>query len=469
MLVFNSEFPASEGRSLEDLFGVAKAWLVGGKTYPWSSVNEISVRTGDIANYRRDGQNLWLGEVSDGSRRIGGLRHEWTENGERTWVTEIVGVQDTGLCVSVRLYSDVLVTGIEPPSPRKPHIIKQLFEALGGGKDGPLIVRDKPHFLKEDDVETAGLIVRGNSECRLPVVYASVGFDGYPFIDVDTVAKWLSGVAHVVVEPSRRFSRNLAQAVGGQNAYGGAVGLYWPQGGGRPRRFLPREFDSSKNLILDLQNELREAWLYVQSTKSCTWADLREAAARHKIHALRESHSTEIDEFSKAFDEENAALRERATQAEAQLVHLRAALQSLQDRLASAGQMPLAAGQEQELYPGEISDAILATLEESLAMTGEGSRRETIIRDLLDANQISDMRGKIETAIREALANTTKVTNRELKILSNAGFTITDGGKHYKAVFADDQRYAFTIFKTASDHRSGQNLVGEMVRKLLKP
>jgi hypothetical protein len=261
----------------------------------------------------------------------------------------------------------------------------------------------------------------------------------------------------------------LARAVGAQNAYGGAVGLYWPQGGGHPERFLPREFDSSKKLLLDLQHDLREAWLYVQSPKSCTWADLREAAARHKINALRESHSTEIDDFSKAFDEENAALRERATQAEAQLMHLRAAIQGMQARLASARQVPLAAGQEQELYPGEISDAVLTTLEESLASTGEGSRREHIIRDLLDANSISETRGKLETAIREALADTVKVTNREVKILEDAGFTITDGGKHYKAVFADDQRYAFTIFKTASDHRAGQNLVSAMLRKLLKP
>jgi len=54
-------------------------------------------------------------------------------------------------------------------------------------------------------------------------------------------------------------------------------------------------------------------------------------------------------------------------------------------------------------------------------------------------------------------------------MLIEVGFSITDGGKHYKAVFGDDPRYAFTLFKTASDHRSGQNLVSEMIRKLLKP
>jgi len=414
MLVFNSEFPASMGHTLDDLLGIATTWLVGGHLYPWNTKDEIKIGQNDIAEYARQGQHLWVGTVVEPTRLIGGLRHQWTEESVRTWVTEIVGVQDNdGLWVSVRLYCDVHITGIEAPSPRKPHIIKQVIEVMGGGTDGPFYVQDRPHFLKESDIETAMRIVRGECGCWLPIVYASVGFGGFPFIDVDMVAKWLSDVAHVVVEPSRRFSTRLAGLVDAQNAYGGAIGLYWPQGGGRPERFLTQEFDSSKAMAQELQSRLREAWLYVQSAKSCTWADLREAVARHKINALRESHSTEIDEFSKAFDEENAALRERAVQAEAQMSHLRSALQ--QARSASARQGLLQGGNEQGLYPSEVLDAVIATLQESLNSCSQGSRRQTIIRDLLNSNPISEARGRLESTIRDALANTTKITQSELR------------------------------------------------------
>ena len=54
-------------------------------------------------------------------------------------------------------------------------------------------------------------------------------------------------------------------------------------------------------------------------------------------------------------------------------------------------------------------------------------------------------------------------------MLEGVGFTITDGGKHYKAVFADDPRFTFTIYKTAGDGRSGKNMTSDILRKLFKP
>lgn len=153
-------------------------------------------------------------------------------------------------------------------------------------------------------------------------------------------------------------------------------------------------------MALELQAELREAWLYVQSGHSCTWSDLRELVARRRIEALRESHSTAIDEYSRAFDDENRALKERNFQLESQLEHLRSSLQTMQSRAGDSRRRLLAAGTEQDLYPGEISDAVVSTLTEAQASCTAGSRRQAILADLVAANRVSERRGQIEAAVR---------------------------------------------------------------------
>lgn len=232
---------------------------------------------------------------------------------------------------------------------------------------------------------------------------------------------------------------------------------------------MPWDFTSSREMALELQAELREAWLYVQSGHSCTWSDLRELVARRRIEALRESHSTAIDEYSRAFDDENRALKERNFQLESQLEHLRSSLQTMQSRAGDSRRRLLAAGTEQDLYPGEISDAVVSTLTEAQASCTAGSRRQAILADLVAANRVSERRGQIEAAVRSTLANKDRIGATELQALTAVGFAVDDTGRHPKAVFADDQRYGFTLFKTASDHRAGQNLVSEILKKLFKP
>jgi hypothetical protein len=46
--------------------------------------------------------------------------------------------------------------------------------------------------------------------------------------------------------------------------------------------------------------------------------------------------------------------------------------------------------------------------------------------------------------------------------LIDAGFKITDDGKHYKLTYYDDERYVMSMSKTSSDCRAGKNFFHEL-------
>src|SRR5690606_21637042 len=132
--------------------------------------------------------------------------------------------------------------GTPIPRAKQPYIVKQLIRNLGGGEDGQLTVSDLPISLAPGDAELAASIISGEAKIGLPVVYVSVGNGGECYLDCRQLAKRLCGLAHVVIEPDRKFSFEVRDLVDGENPYGGAIGVFWPQGGGAPLRFLPQHF-----------------------------------------------------------------------------------------------------------------------------------------------------------------------------------------------------------------------------------
>ncbi|HZF52361.1 MAG TPA: hypothetical protein VE093_27085 [Polyangiaceae bacterium] len=384
----------------------------------------------------------------------------------REWTTDVVTVRDAvNVTVSVRLDCNLVVPSSKVPTPKKPYVIKKLFERLRGGLDGAFEVSDEPHHLAESDVDLATRIVFAKSDNYLPIVYVSVDFMGQPRVDISALARTLSGVAHVVVEPSRSFSLNLAHKTWSNNVYGGAVGIYW---GGEYVRLLTRDFSSRKDLEQEIEYRVRNAALYARSTKACTWAALAESISRKRIQELKDSGATVLDEYSKAFDTEIAALREQRADLESRLQHVQALNQQIAAKAVTSSSGPISMGKEQELYPGEFRDVLLALLIEARGRVYPEGRHKVMIESILAANVGTDTPVQMEQELKDCLSKAQIISGREKDRLKALGFTITEEGKHYKAVFRGDPRLTFSLFKTASDHRAGKNLASEMVRRLLK-
>jgi hypothetical protein len=278
----------------------------------------------------------------------------------------------------------------------------------------------------------------------------------------------LGGLAHVFVEPSRRFSVQLGRRVGAINPWGGAVGLFWPGPKGRRTKYLRKFYASSYDLLADVESGVRIGWLFWRSPRGNSWAYLNEAISLRRLDELKLRRSDSLDDYVAAFDQENKALREQYQRAEARNIYLEEAIRGLQEREMARGDVMFVAGKEQEFYPGELKDAVLRTLQEDAGNISHGSRRETLLNDFLAANTPSDTGDQLEAAIKDILSKTDRVGPTEVKKFETLGFTVTDDGKHYKAVFEDDPRLTFTIFKTASDHRAGKNLASDICKKLLR-
>jgi hypothetical protein len=469
MLVFASEFPLSNDFSTAKIMSICREWIISSPHYPWAHATNIGWESNEIRSSAIDGQTLDLGMHKNANTESIGLRHKWIENDSREWATEIACVVKPEYCwLSVKIYCEDFVPGLTPPNVKKPYILKQIFSSRGGGLDGCLVVQDKAHFLKTDDLEFAANLINGKLNFDLPILYVSSNFDGHPFIDVDTAARWLSGIAHIVVEPSRQFSISLSKLVNEANPYGGAISIYWPGRNGKSYRFLPFNYADSREMILEAQEILRGAWLYTKSENDCSWNDIQQRIYQEKITSLKSASSGSLDDFMAAFDGENEALRSKIKQLESRLQAAQYSLQNIQAASTAITSIGINKGSENDLYPHEIKDCIIATLTESLDRMNTESRRYHVISDITSNNRISSERLQIESEIKRIISKTSRITSSEIAGLKAIGFEVDASNKHPSAVFNGDPRYAFTLFSTASDHRAGDNLASDMIRKLIK-
>lgn len=465
MLVFATEFKTATKASAEDFLEICRTWLIGSPQYPWKEEDLGRPEESNTIYQSERGANQVVFAIAEsGGTRTSAMQHRYRDDNQLEWVTELVGREmPDGLLTSVRVHCTSMVTGVEVPWARKPYIIRQLIEQLGGGIDGGLTVGEAPHYLSESEVDLAAAAITGHLGNRLPVVYVSLGPDNKPQLNARTLAKWLSGLAHVLVEPSRDFSFQLMHKADRSNAYGGAIGLYWPDGAAFDRTFVGARGPEATARFLEMR--VQKALCQSQPTDLSTWMAVRALVARERFAALRSSGTEDINEWVEAFDEERQSLEGQLAEAKAQIASLSAQLRGAYHSGESGGL--LSAGTEQDLFPGERAEVVQDALRQALSNAGGDTRTAHILSDLVSSEEVR-VRGSLAESVRSTLQDKMNIGAREISEIQGLGFSVTDEGKHYKAVFRDDPRYTFTLHKTASDHRAPKNLVSQINRRLFK-
>jgi hypothetical protein len=470
MLVWATEFPASTGTTAVDILPIAKRWLIGSPHFDWTEGDFGESVLGEIVTLNSGGETLRIGIAELDGQKWAGVQHSWTEKAEREWTTELVAYETDGeVSISVRLDCNLVAPGIELPKPNKPYLVKMLLEELGGGFDSLLPINDQPVRLREDEVDLAANLMLGRIRNQQPVVYASAAPRARRHkyaIRVGTLSGALAGMAHVIVEPSRHFSLALSRQVDGTNAYGGAVSVYWPNNAAQEVRFLPHRFDTTKQMEDAIVDVIRNALTHIRPKPEGTWGYLREAISRMRIEALKASDSTEVDEYIREFGVELELKEERIQGAEREIQRLKAVIRRLESSGGVTNGAMLMPGKEQEFYPGELRDALVATLRNGKATLVQDSRWMHLIDDILAANSTTPTQEEIEEGVKECLSAMSKFSASERKKLEDLGFEVDTSGKHAKAVYHGDDRYVFSISKTPSDHRSGKNMVSDINRKI---
>lgn len=468
MLLFSAQFPLASQNSITDLLLAGKHWVAGS---PHSNLpkEEIFSSNDHEASIVVGGERFQLLSYIAEQTEFGGIRYAKEEN-ELRWITDITGRKtEEGFWVSIQVACDSAMPIDGLPTPKTPYIIKNIFRLRQGGTDGKLTASDFPVFLRSKDIGLAADLVLGKGGCKMPVVYVSACNDNQPYVDPKLLARKLVGLAHVVVEPTRKFSHDLLARVHARNVYGGSIGVYWPEGIGQTA-FVPGErYNSPRDIIREIVSLVTRAVAAQRPLQECSWAQLQELVSRNKVESLQAAGSTEIESYIEAFDAEVKAKDEALAAAEAEIFRLKSALQSaskVQYTPSASRVGVLVESQEQELYAGERLEILREAIERRLQECEPNKRKADVLQDFLVSNQFETEKGEIQDRIRAALKKSIDMDKKTRRALEQVGFEFSEEGKHIKAVFRGDSRYVFTFPKTSSDHRAGMNMASDILKTL---
>lgn len=306
MLSFATEFPIKSNDVVALFQQTLISWIIES---PYTEFNKDDLKEAfqeKEFQVSKGSQFVIINNFSDIDKINVGVIHKTTDI-DVLWTTTIVlSVENSSSWISIRTEAETQNLNARLPKAKKPFIVKSILKRVGGAPDGYFCVTDKPHILAESNIATAADIIRGNSKQHLPIIYVSIDFLDSYIVNVDRISKTLSGMAHVVIEPSRHFSRRLQVETGGQNVYGGTVGLYWPHASGRRSFFIGKSFEGPKDIESAIEEEVRSALLNRQPLFRCTWTSVRENLNLQAIEDIKSSGSQEIDDYIRHFDEEKS-------------------------------------------------------------------------------------------------------------------------------------------------------------------
>lgn len=463
MLSFACEFPVKNAETSAFIDAVRR-WLEGSP--------HTAFKPEDLAQISPEGHSLCVAGserlealiARERGKETAGFRHR-VMSGAIEWQTTVVFSRTPDDCwISVRTARESAQATASLPKGKKPLLVRTLLAELKGGLDDELYCQDTPHFLKANDLGMATRLLNGDSDNYLPVVYISCGFSGQPLVRVEPLAKVLGGMAHVLVEPDRTFSRALQTGVGSRNAYGGSIGIYWPHGDSFKVLVDPyaiQEIDARHDVV----DRVARSLLNRRPLARCTWSRAEADVASDVFKRLKESGSQEINDYVAVFDSELQAKERQLEDAELEIKKLAARLR--QADAAKAGSTSfLQIENEQEFYTGEFANIIREGVSGAIESSQKGSRRQHVLAALFNSLPNSDVAKVKRNDLKALLKGYTSMTKNIRDGLIRMGFSIGEDGKHYKLTYMQDERYGFTLPKTGSDHRGGMNAVSDIAKRI---
>lgn len=467
MLSFAAEFPVHSARSVEDFLSAIRLWVSGS---PHTALNAPELQQlGSEGSWElsKGNESLQSLRAAREGYECASIRYARTDAGLQ-WSTSVTFSKARDSCVAVRVFCDSIHPAVQLPPAKKPVIVRVLLRELGGGDDGDLQVSSSPTLLKNVDVDLAARLLGAGSGCRLPIVYVSANYRGGYALDPARLSNDLAGMAHVVVEPNRPFSLRLKIDANSENVYGGAIGIYWPDGGGRRAFFIGRgmAYETAGEIAAAIIEEVRTALTNRRPLSRCTWGFAQELVSRNTLDQLKSSGSHKVEEYIETFDAEMASKVEELEDAEREIARLKAELRIYEARSARSSGITLSTGEEQDLFPNEITGVVLDALRGAAASVTKDSRRDHILQSVIGSNSLNSEAGSRRDLLKELLRGHESLTQKTRKGLEGLGFTVLEEGKHLKLLYQGDDRYTFSLPKSGSDHRGGLNAAGDIGRLL---
>lgn len=463
MLSFFTEFPVTSECDTISFLAETKEWILKSphtsfKDCDLSYMNEIKEES-----FSTENQKISIIQDSKGNIAFKNI----IQDRSLEWSTTIVRSSINGhIWVSIRTSVESSSPIIRLPAAKKPIICKTLISKFSGAPDGELQVKNEPHFLTEEDLDIAAKIINSQCENRLPIVYVSTPFRGELEIDVRRLAYDLSGMAHIMVEPSRVFSKKLMKIVCYKNVYGGAIGIYWPNVSQRKTFFTDQFIEDGSNIRTSLFDYIRQSLLNRRPLPMCTWSSVQEDMSRYNYNKLKENKSQDIEKYIETFDSEIAAKDEKISESENEVARLSSELKKYEEESGYKSYIKLNCGKFRDLYNEEMLSIVMDAIKNEIELESPISRGGILLKEIYNNNVHPSGRREIKEKIKRILKGYKKLDSNTRRELEEVGFSISEDGKHYKIVFCNDEKLSFSLSKTSSDHRAGLNLASDICKML---
>lgn len=357
------------------------------------------------------------------------------------------------------------------PITKTPLIVLHLLDKFSGGKDDVFNVGIEPVFLNnsEECLSFASDLINGVLKNRLPVVYVSSKYffrEHHHNVIPGRLARKLSGLAHVVVEPEGPlFSNKLKHKVNSKNSYGGAVGIYWPEGQGIS--ILKRGDLSANDFEKEVFNEIITAITSLAPLRKNGWSEIIGSKNRKAIQSLKDN-GNQNGELVSLYEEENESLQDEVRDLQQKIASLEMRVRGLMEKSYAQGDVSLSLGTEYDLFDGEIFEIITTSIERVLPTYYEGSRYHDVLSSIIASNQCMGQLSARDRKLKQALVGYTKMTPKLKGILNDIGFSANEEGKHWKITYHEDPRYTYILPKTGSDHRGSLNAYSDISKKVFQ-
>ena len=312
-------------------------------------------------------------------------------------------------------------------------------------------VGDTPIICDDFTVNSVADFINNKISKNLPMVYVSKS--NKTKVNCDSLAKWLSGMAYVVVEKDIETSYKLKELTGSKNVHSGAIGIYYSDSENHQsytvHNFRYGKLESSIALIV------QQTLINHMSSDEYTWSKIQLLKTKEKAR-LSENISKDFKEYMDMADEVEKDLQEKVDSLIAENNSLSAQLEAFKYRN-MGGDIRLNTSLD-DFCMDEQRDFVIYLLNEvfkrSVPSDSKRMRRYEILENLVKENTVSGENDRIVSEVKRAFKNPDANIKNKLKKI---GFNVEDGGQHIKLTYGDS-KYMFTMASTPSDIRSLKNL-----------
>lgn len=464
MIVFSTRIPLKKDVTVAACVELFKEWILKSPHYSSLDISDLSADNLDEYSKSLSGISFNGAHYADEDLDISAIQFRQVEEDD-TWCTECLVIEKNGK-KNLLVQLDYLSGGhqLDTPIPHKPYIIKLFISSGLCDMDAAFPVNDRFILSDFEYFPQCVAAINGESNSILPVVYLSCDHFDRTVLNPSSLAKKLSGVAHIVAEKNHVTAFRLKEQTDGRNVYGGYVGVYYPYTT-EFERFHLNNYKNRSEMFDAVCDSIRLSLVYRAEYSEYSWNQVLLLKGRQKMKSLQTSNQ-EFDELLELADTEAKALKARIEKLDEKLRKKQATIDQLQDARMKQSKNEQAfyqKGKEPEFYEGEYNDLLHHYLSNILKQKDPQSRGYLLIKSLLDQNPKDGTTDEKLGRIRDLLANNDRLTSTMRSELKDLGFTITENGKHIKLVF-HDPKYTFSMSRTPSDHRAAQNMASDVLK-----